>query len=110
MVAEAETWCRHKQWLARKKGKKIRDRFLGEYEVPQLQIYAEGHVLLDPVARYAPGASGLLDLAVLPSYESVMVTRTEGKWYIHPVQGQGKRREWSERAFEDAVTKLCSLS
>ena len=55
-------------------------------------------------------ASGLLDLAVLPSYESVMVTRTEGKWYIHPVQGQGKRREWSERAFEDAVTKLCSLS
>jgi hypothetical protein len=110
-MTEAVAWCHHHEWLAKRKEKKLKDRFLGEYSVPQLQIFAlDNRLLLDPVARYAPGASGLLDLAVLPSYESVIVTRAQGRWYIQPVQEQGRRRKWSERAFVDTVTRLSALA
>jgi hypothetical protein len=107
LVGEAEAWSGERGWVAKRMGKTLKDKFLGAYEAPQLLIHTTQHqLLLDPVARYVPGASGLLDLAVLPSYESVMITRADGKWSIHPVGDGGRRREWSERAFVDAVTKL----
>jgi hypothetical protein len=106
-LTEAEGWCANRGWLARKKPRPVKDHFLGAYEAPQLDISAfDNHFLLAPVARFAPGASGLLELALLPSYESVMVVRSDGRWYIHPVEEGGRRRPWSESAFADALTQL----
>src|SRR5205823_6794674 len=75
LATEAESWCHKEGWLTKMKKKKLKDKFLNEYEVAQLLIHTtESQLLLDPITRFAVGASGLLDLFVLPSCESVMVT------------------------------------
>jgi len=106
-LTEAEGWCASRQWLARKKPTVVKDNFLGAFEAPHLHISAfDNHFLLSPVARFAPGASGLLELALLPSYESVLVVRSGARWHIQPVEEGGRRRLWSESAFVDTLTQL----
>jgi hypothetical protein len=108
-VAEAEEWCASKEWLARRKSKSLKDKFLGSYDAPQLHVSAfDNHFLLAPVARFAPGTSGLLDLALLPSYDSVLVVHSAGQWRIDPVEADTRRRPWSKAAFIDTVTQLIS--
>jgi hypothetical protein len=109
LVEQAESWCRARGWIAKKRTKQLHDKFLGDYEASQLHFHTlDHHFLLDPIARYVAGASGLLDLSVLPVCESFIVTRANGKWSIRPFQGEGHRRKWSERAFVEAVETLSS--
>jgi hypothetical protein len=107
LVNEAAAWCQQREWIARTKKKHLKDKLIGEYDLPQLHFYdGQRHLLLDPIARFAPGTSGLVDLALLPEFESMMVARIGGDWYIRPGYGQGRRRKWSEAAFVDAVQRL----
>ena len=109
LVEQAESWCRARGWIAKKRTKQLHDKFLGDYEASQLHFHTlDHHFLLDPIARYVAGASGLLDLSVLPVCESFLVTRANGKWSMRPFQGEGQRRKWSERAFVEAVETLSS--
>jgi hypothetical protein len=97
--------------VAKKQTKRVNDRFLGEYEAPQLLFAADDkRLLLDPVARFASSSSGVVDLAVLPSFDSTAITKTGNHWYIHPVLKSGARREWSKQAFLDAVEQLGAAS
>jgi hypothetical protein len=57
------------------------------------------------VARFLPGATGRIDPAVLPAYDSIAITRSRGQWLADPV-GAGKRRKWSEEVFVDTATEL----
>jgi hypothetical protein len=65
----------------------MKDSRLGSYEAPAL-IMQKGttRVLLDPVARFVPGAEGLVDIYLMPAYDEVAsLYYVEGEWRLHPV-------------------------
>jgi hypothetical protein len=111
LMQEAKHWCDNRDWVARLKPKQAIDRFLGTFQVDQLYFRTETTPLLvDPVARFAVGASGLIDLLVIPTYESAMITRVGGEWFIQGLPGKNARQKWSEKAFAAAVAKLSELA
>src|SRR5262245_9886124 len=92
LVRDAETWSQGQGWAVRKEPKTITEDRLGSYTVPRLLIHASsGRLLLDPVARYIPGATGLVDLYVLPSYDPVLVPRSADGWHLLPGGDGGPR-------------------
>ena len=41
-------------------------------------------VLLDPVARFAPGADGVVDLYLMPAYDDIAsLYLVNGEWQLH---------------------------
>jgi hypothetical protein len=107
LIEEAASWAGNQGWEVKRETKQLTDKFLGTYEVPELLIHTlKGRLLLDPVARYVVGATGLVDLCVLPSYDSVMIGRKDDRWYVYPTSANGSPQPWSERTFVDTVTEL----
>jgi hypothetical protein len=107
LVAEAEQWAQRQDWAVRREAKAIREDRLGQYVVPRLLIHATtGRLLLDPVARYVPGARGIVDFYVLPSYDAAMISRTEQGWQLHPIKPDDPPRPWSEEAFVRTAREL----
>jgi hypothetical protein len=111
LVSEAETWAGRHGWLCRREKKKITERLLDSYEMAQLLIQANGAmVVLDPVARFVPGALGVADLSLVPSYHFLTIPRTEDGWHIHIDTGRNggseRREEWNECSFVEAVELL----
>jgi hypothetical protein len=107
---ETECWCRKHSWPTERRAKRFSEALLGEYEAPRLHFFAfDKPFVLEPIGRFAPGAYGLFDLAVIPTYDSTTVSRAAEKWYVHPV-GDGARRPWSEESFLATLEKLAALS
>jgi hypothetical protein len=111
LVAAARSWSEKRDWTCRLSTKQLQETLLGEYSLPQLYIHAgDAPLLLDPVARFVPGALGLVDFAVLSPYRSMMVPRTRDGWFLHLETGKdinGVRREpWAQEAFYRAVEHL----
>jgi hypothetical protein len=82
----------------------LHEPLLGAYSAPRLLIHTlEGRLLLDPVTRFAAGAQGLVELSVMPSYDSVRITRANGAWDIQPDPPDDPSRQWTEEAFVTTV-------
>lgn len=63
LVDVVERWAKSFGWVTRRVKKTLNELLLGEYELEQLYMHAEGnHYILDPVTRFNPGGSGLFDL------------------------------------------------
>jgi hypothetical protein len=107
VVRDAEAWSKNQGWATRLDPKTIREDRLGEYTVPRLLIHTlDGRLLLVPVARYVGGADGRIDLFLMPSYDSVPITRTAGGWSIHPTGDADDSRPWSEATFVETAQRL----
>ncbi|MBI2823811.1 MAG: hypothetical protein HYX69_03860 [Planctomycetia bacterium] len=111
LLASAESWAEKHHWRCQRATKFIEEALLGQYQLPQLLIQANGTgLLLDPVARFVPGGEGIVDLHVMPSYDTVMIPRTKDGWRVHIDTGKTddavRRMAWSETAFIDAVEWL----
>ena len=84
---------------------------MGQYTVPRLLIQATaGRLLLDPVARYVPGAMGVVDLYVLPSYDAAMISRTDDGWRLHPIGADDVPQPWSEETFVQTALQLLATA
>jgi len=111
MVRDAEVWAQKHDWAVRREAKVIREDRLGQYTVPRLLIHATaGRLLLDPVARYVPGALGLADLYVLPSYDAVIISRTDDGWRLHPIGADDVPQPWSEESFVQTALQLLATA
>jgi hypothetical protein len=79
---QAEEWSAEIGWRTRRVNKKISESLIGNYEAPQLLIFAEPNLyVLAPVARFIPGGQGSFDLAIQPSYYTTSLYRDDsGKW------------------------------
>ena len=111
LISQAEEWTREKGWSSRRESKTVRERLLDSYDLSQLLIQVNGStLLLDPVARFVPGALGVADLALVPSYHSVRIPRREDGWHLHidPDRRGGEESQslWNEEAFLHAVELL----
>ena len=111
LVGDAEVWACKQDWAVRREAKTIREDRLGQYTVPRLLIHATaGRLLLDPVARYVPGALGVVDLYVLPSYDAVLISRADDGWRLHPSVAEEVPQPWSEETFVQTALQLLATA
>lgn len=106
IVSDAEAWATEQHWFVHRDRKTITEKSLGAYEVPVLMIRTPaGRLVLEPGERYVGGATGRIDLSAFPSYEFVLIVRTDSGWHfvIHP---PALDRPWSREAFLEIATEL----
>ncbi|MBX9583889.1 MAG: hypothetical protein K2X87_26620 [Gemmataceae bacterium] len=89
LVAEVKAWADEFGWVTKVVDKKMEDQEVGNYKAPAL-VAQDGPVrlFLEPVARAAPGAEGLVDLYLMPAYDDVAsLYHYGGRWNVHYLFG-----------------------
>ena len=79
------SWAEELDWSTRQIEKRMKDSRLGAYEALAL-IMQQGttRVLLDPVARFAPGSEGVVNLYLMPAYGDIAsLFFVNGEWRLH---------------------------
>jgi hypothetical protein len=107
-LSGVEHWAKTQEWATRRDPEWIEEDGLGRYQVWRLLVHSpEGRVVFKPIAREVAGATGLIDLFVLPSYEPLMLVRHEdGAWTIQPVGRPDSSKPWTESSFLETVREL----
>jgi hypothetical protein len=85
LVDEVKGWAQASGWRTRRIDKTVTERGLGTYRVPVLLMEKDTiEVVLNPVARFVPGANGAVDLYVAPAYDDIASLYLEGDhWVLH---------------------------
>lgn len=87
LVGRIEQWGKELGWASRRIDKRLDDSGVGAHKVPALLLQEDTvRVLLEPVARRAPGAEGVVDLYLMPAYEDIAsLYFFDGEWHMHYV-------------------------
>jgi phytoene dehydrogenase-like protein len=115
LIKQVEDWAAELKWVTRRVDKKLNEMLLGEYHLDQLYLHAEGNLyILDPIARFVPGALGAFDLSIQPSfYVTSIYHHMDGVWYIHLDVRQGvhgvRKEPLTRDTFTRAVAELRSM-
>ncbi|MFI5456334.1 MAG: hypothetical protein ACHRXM_12875 [Isosphaerales bacterium] len=85
LIDRIERWAKELGWSTRRIEKKMKDSQLGTYRAPALILQEEtARVLLDPIARSAPGAEGVVDLYLMPGWDDIAsLYYSDGEWQLH---------------------------
>jgi hypothetical protein len=106
VVSDAEAWATEQHWLVHRGPKTITEDRIGSYEVPVLLIQTPaGRFVIDPIARDVIGASGKIEFCVFPSYDYVMIIRTEAGWQFE-TNPKAVSRPWSKQTFFEVLSDL----
>lgn len=107
LLDEIQSWCEAERWLVHRQAKKIRERKFGEYEVDALTVKGpQGHLCVDPVARFVMGAKGRVDLYAWPSLHRFMLVREDGAWIIRTDSGVKWPTTWGRDTFLNLANEL----
>ena len=89
LVGEVETWARTCGWRTRRIDKTVKERWIGTYKVPVLFMEKDTvELVLNPIARYVPGAQGAVDLYAAPAYDDIASLYFEGdRWVVYYGEG-----------------------
>lgn len=85
LVQQVRQWVEPHEWVTKPYTKKLRD-LDGQIYLVQVLFLQKGpiRVLLDPVAYDVPGAEGVVDLYLMPTYDDLASLYFEGgAWSIH---------------------------
>jgi hypothetical protein len=85
LVETVCSWVQELDWSTRRIEKKLEDSQLGTYKAPALLLQKETvRVLLEPIARFAPGVEGVVDLYLMPAYDDIATLYFyDGGWQLH---------------------------
>jgi hypothetical protein len=104
---DVEKWATGQNWMVKREMHKINEYFLGVYHAPRLLIHSsDGRLLLQPISRFVIDAEGLVELSVMPSYESARIVRLNESWHLQPLQIEGRRQKLSEKTFLESAGQL----
>jgi hypothetical protein len=108
MVNEAMAAAETQGWYVEKDEKKLVESVLGSYSAPRLRIRTrDTEVVLDPIARFAGGEQGVVDLVVMPSYETAyLVAFKNGRWEIVSLQKSSNRRPFNQATLINTIARL----
>jgi hypothetical protein len=72
-------------WSTRQIEKNMEDSEIGKYQAPALLLQMDAtRLLLEPIARSAPGAEGVVDLYLMPAYDDIAsLYFYDGQWHVH---------------------------
>jgi hypothetical protein len=106
LISDAETWAMGQNWFVHRGPKTITESRIGTYEVPVLLIQAPaGRFVIDPIARYVIGALGKIEFCVFPSYDYVMILRTDAGWQFE-TNPKTVSRPWTKQTFFEVISEL----
>jgi hypothetical protein len=85
LVNEIRRWAVEMEWSAKEVSKAMEDSAIGNYTAPGLLLQKEfTKVLLEPIARSAPGAEGVVDLYLMPGLDDIAsLYYYGGGWQLH---------------------------
>lgn len=85
LIDQIKQWANDLELPTRVIQVNMNDPELGKYNAPALMIQDGGvKLLLEPIAPSAPGADGVVDLYLMPSYDDIASLYLEdGKWMMH---------------------------
>jgi hypothetical protein len=85
LVKRVRAWVEPHEWTTKPYPKKMRVVDQQIFEVPALFLQkGPTRVLLDPVAYDVPGAEGVVDLYLMPTYDDMATLYFEnGEWMFH---------------------------
>lgn len=85
LVESVESWAQDLGWSTRRIEATMKDSEIGTYRAPALLLQQETtKVLLEPIARSAPGAEGVADLYRMPAYDDVAsLYYQKDRWQVH---------------------------
>ncbi len=108
IMQDVEAWSRKQDWALRRDPKVVEEDEIGEYTVPRLLIHTiDGRLLFDPITPFVSGGStGLIELCVMPSYDSIKIVRLEDGWKMLPEKGDGEFVPFTEETFVETVRRL----
>jgi hypothetical protein len=116
-VETIKGWAVELDWSTRQIAKKMKESPLGAYEAPALLMQRETvRVLLDPVAKFVPGADGAVDLYLMPAYDDIatlyLVDGQWRLWYVYPdigaVDKGSETRSLTKETFGRVLEDLCA--
>jgi hypothetical protein len=84
LIDQVRRWAEPHEWVTKAYTKKLRDTDNQVYQIPALFLQKGPiRVLLDPVAYDVPGAEGVVDLYLMPTYDDLASLHfEEGTWRI----------------------------
>jgi hypothetical protein len=85
LLDAVQRWAQELGWSTRRIDKRMEDSQVGKYQAPAL-LMQEGttRMLLEPIARSAPGAEGIVDLYLMPAYDDIATLFfSDGQWQLH---------------------------
>ena len=87
LVGRIQGWAEQLGWSTRQIEITLSDSELGKYQAPALLMQEEAiRILLEPIARTAPGAEGVVDLYLMPGYDDIASFYfSEGDWDVHHI-------------------------
>lgn len=85
LVDTVEAWAADLGWATRRIEINREDSRLGKYKAPALLMQFEVvRVILEPIARFAPGTEGIVDLYLMPAYDDIAsLYHRNGSWRLH---------------------------
>ena len=103
-------WSEAQGWRVSTEEKEIREKALGTYTAPRLEIDTEtvhfGRLTVEPIAWSAPGARGAVDFFAWASRDGVQVQRRDGAWIVHTASGIDWPHAWGRDTFLELAKAL----
>lgn len=113
LVETVQNWGEDLGWSTRRIEKSMQDSVIGKYRAPALLLQQETiRVLLDPVARSAPGVDGVVDLYLMPAYDDIAsLYYVDGSWELHylfpdsAIEGAVSSRDFPSKPLTSATLR-----
>lgn len=85
LVQTIKEWAEKLDWSTRQIEVSKEDSTIGKYQAPALLLQKEAtRVLLEPIARSAPGVNGVVDLYLMPAYDDIAnLYLVDDRWQLH---------------------------
>ncbi len=85
LVDSVNAWAKELGWSTRRIEVRLEDSEIGTYQAPALLLQEEAtKAFLEPIARSAPGAEGVVDLYIMPAYDDIAsLYFAGGRWLLH---------------------------
>jgi hypothetical protein len=85
LVDFVKEWAEELGWSTRRIELPMEDSQIGAYRAPALIFQKEAsRVMLEPIARSAPGAEGIVDLYLMPAYDDIAsLYFCDRAWQLH---------------------------
>jgi hypothetical protein len=85
LIETVRGWSHELGWSTKQIDKPMEDPEIGTYSAPALLLQEEStRMLLEPIARSAPGAEGLVDLYLMPAYDDIAsLYFYDNRWNLH---------------------------
>jgi hypothetical protein len=108
MLDEAKAAAKANGWYVEQDEKEVVESLLGAYKAPRLRIRAlDREAVLNPIAYFGSGRRGVVDLVVLPTYETAyFLTFKNGEWKIVSPNGAQNKRPFTRETFASTFSRL----